>query len=228
MSRDFENVALATKDLVVISHVAFPDFKVPATGLSLLVTQREQAATTLSLTLAGRMKPIAGSILLFDDLGEQRFHHIALAGVPEIDSLERNMPLRSIIREQAGWALPWYRRVPRSIEQIPTYMHYAQLTGFTDETGAPISDQRARQLKVGDLDPYQRLLFRIVLALMARPQAKLLIIDDIDQVRSMRLRKKLLATLQQLSTELPVVAVTVNTDIEDNPTAIIDLRGEQH
>jgi len=52
----------------------------------------------------------------------------------------------------------------------------------------------------------------ILLAIMARPDADLLIVDDIDQLRSMELRNKLLVKLRDYSQLKPVIATSVNPD----------------
>lgn len=65
---------------------------------------------------------------------------------------------------------------------------------------------------VGELDTLSRLVLRILLAIMARPDADLLIVDDIDQLRSMELRNKLLVKLRDYSQLKPVIATSVNPD----------------
>lgn len=61
----------------------------------------------------------------------------------------------------------------------------------------------------------ERFALRIMLALLAREQASALIIDDIDQLRSLELRDRMLARLRPLSDTLPVVVSTVNPAAED-------------
>ena len=107
---------MTVTNLEVISGTKFTDFTIPATGLTLIHTGREQASTTLSMTLAGRMRPRRGRIMITAPDGRayrddrRRFQHIALAGVPEIDSLERLVTVRAVIREQAAWHQPWWKR----------------------------------------------------------------------------------------------------------------------
>ena len=55
---------MTVTNLEVISGTKFIDFTIPATGLTLIHTGREQASTTLSMTLAGRMRPRRGRITI--------------------------------------------------------------------------------------------------------------------------------------------------------------------
>ena len=125
--------------------------------------------------------------------------------MPEIDSLERLVTVRAVIREQAAWHQPWWKPTPRSIDNIPSYTQAAELLGFT------MTNDDATTL-VGELDTLSRLVLRILLAIMARPDADLLIVDDIDQLRSMELRNKLLVKLRDYSQLKPVIATSVNPD----------------
>ena len=55
---------MTVTNLEVISGTKFTDFTIPAAGLTLIHTGREQASTTLSMTLAGRMRPRRGRITI--------------------------------------------------------------------------------------------------------------------------------------------------------------------
>ncbi|QDZ42689.1 hypothetical protein [Corynebacterium sp. sy039] len=131
---------------------------------------------------------------------------IALAGVVEIDRLERLIPVRSVIREQAAWRSSWYKPVPRKISQIDSFAQAA------DVIGLEIDDERARKTNIGQLDPTERFKLRVVLALMSTPRASLVLIDDIDQVRSQEIRDELLVSLRNLSAYLPVAVISSNSD----------------
>ena len=179
---------MTVTNLEVISGKKFTDFTIPATGLTLIHTGREQASTTLSMTLAGRMQPRRGRITITTPDG--RAYHD---------------DLRAVIREQAAWHQPWWKPTPRSIDNIPSYTQAAELLGFT------MTNDDATTL-VGELDTLSRLVLRILLAIMARPDADLLIVDDIDQLRSMELRNKLLVKLRDYSQLKPVIATSVNPD----------------
>jgi len=55
-----------------------------------------------------------------------------------------------------------------------------------------------------------------MLALLARENASALVVDDIDQLRSLELRDRMIARLRPLSGDLPVVVSTVNP-VEPDP-----------
>mgnify|MGYP007008261179 FL=1 len=52
----------------------------------------------------------------------------------------------------------------------------------------------------------------MLLALISRPDAKMLIVDDVDQVRKMDIRRKLLDDLRGVAVHLPVMVNTVNEE----------------
>ncbi|MCQ9342523.1 hypothetical protein [Corynebacterium kozikiae] len=143
------------------------------------------------------MKPKSGRIEYRPSHGkftspDELYRHVAFSGVPDIDYVERLVPVRSIVREQIAWISPWYRRTPSNIDQIERYYTAAERIGFT------MSNQEAKHTTVGELDPLERFKLRICLALLARPEAELLIVDDIDQLRSLRLRAEFLQALRGL------------------------------
>ena len=65
---------------------------------------------------------------------------------------------------------------------------------------------------VGDIGPTDRFRLRVLLALISRPNAKLLVVDDVDQVRKMDIRRKLLDDLRGVAVHLPVMVNTVNEE----------------
>lgn len=198
---------LRTVDLTVGEHqTGGPWTFTTGPGLTLLHTARENYATALSLTLAGRRKAQGGSVHLGDaTTPRDLFPRVALAGATPVDSLERLVPVRDVVREQLAWSRPFWRPTPRDV--------------FSDARVAALCEQL-------DLDPdprtpvqhlpvSERFALRIMLALLAREQASALIIDDIDQLRSLELRDRMLARLRPLSDTLPVVVSTVNPAAED-------------
>ncbi|WP_080794730.1 hypothetical protein [Corynebacterium pacaense] len=175
-------------------------------GLTLLTTAREASSSSYSLVLSGRMRPDAGTVLLDGTPAKARqlARHIALAGVTEIDSLERLVTVRAVVREQIAWASPWYRLVPRAIDQDSSWRHYSEMLGLDLNPGT----------LVGDLDVGQRFLLRVALSLISRRDPKLLVVDDPDQVRSMQLRSEILSRLKEVSTAVPVLVVSTNPDFD--------------
>lgn len=189
------------------------------TGLTLLRNSRENYHTALSLTLAGRRRPSGGSVSL-EHRGEtvQRhtdlFRLVALAGAVEVDSLDRIVPVRAVLKEQVNWASPWWKHVGKNLLDHDLVRPWLQPLGLDIDLAT----------KVGDLSPHDRFRLRVLLALVARKDAAVLIVDDVDQVRDMELRDEILRELRELSLSLPVVASTVNPDFSGIAHRVIDLR----
>ena len=65
----------------------------------------------------------------------------------------------------------------------------------------------------------------IALALLARPEAQLLVVDDPDQVRSMELRAEVLHALKGVAEDLPVVVVSTNPDFDSLADTALTITG---
>lgn len=116
---------LSTQDLVLRKGDTPENFDI-GRGLTLLNTRRESNSTLLSLALAGRFNPHSGTILLDGEetRTRQRFKQIALAGVTEIDGLDRLVRIRDVVREQIAWSqsfLPAHRTHPRRSSPTTTW-----------------------------------------------------------------------------------------------------------
>lgn len=164
-------------------------------GLTVVQISREAGGTTLAMTLAGRYRPHSGTV---DGPG---FKHTALAGVPLIDSLERQVSVRETLREQVAWKQPFFSWTPKDIlnhDRVQPWLEPLGLAGMDPDT------------HVGDLSVIDRFRLRVLLALVARPDAHLLIVDDIDQIKDMDLRAQLLSGLEAVAERVPVLVTTVN------------------
>lgn len=208
-----EYFSLDAHDLVVAKEQADKPWNFTIEpGITAIRNHREHYNTALSLTLAGRRKPTSGTVTLKSE-GEmwnksrQLFRHVALAGATDIDSLERLVPVREIIREQVAWTSPFYKPVPKKTihehERVAPWLNVLELEEY-------LPDAIREGTPIGEINPLSRYRLRCLLALIARPYASLVIMDDIDQLRSMHLRKEMLATLGNLSEHMPVIVSTVN------------------
>ena len=198
---------LSTQDLVLRKGDSPETFDI-GRGLTLLNTRRESDSTLLSLALAGRFNPHSGTILLDGEelTTRQRFKDVALAGVTEIDSLERLVRIRDVVREQIAWSQGFFARTPRTSEAIKSHPHVEKWLEPLRLTDIDLMAQ------VGDIGPTDRFRLRVLLSLIARPDAKMLIVDDVDQVRKMDIRKKILGDLRGVAAYLPVMVNTVNEE----------------
>ena len=185
-------------------------------GLTLLITEREVGSTTLCMTLAGRFSQKSGDVHVGDaSKPRQRFKKVALAGTTLLDSLERQVDTREVIREQVAWAQPFFKFVPKDILSHDLVKPWLEPLRLTDLDPS---------LDVGDLTVQDRFRLRVLLALVARKNAVAIVVDDIDQIRSAELRQELLDDLLTLSRHLPVVVSTVNEDPGNHADHVIDLR----
>ncbi|PAT11725.1 hypothetical protein CKJ80_00400 [Corynebacterium hadale] len=166
-------------------------------GFNFLHVGRESSATTLAMTLAGRYKPHSGTV---DGPG---FKKTALAGVHMIDSLDRQIPLRDLLREQIAWSQPFFKPTPRHPLEHDTVARWLEPLGL---------EELDSDTSVGELNVLDRFRFRILLALVSRPNAELLIVDDVDQIRDMSLRAKLLDNLYAVAEEVPVLVTSANEE----------------
>lgn len=198
-------------------------------GLTMLLVDRESQATAGILTLTGRRRPADGEVRLYGretswTTPRALFRRCALAGASEIDSLDRLVPAKEIIREQLAWALPWWKLTPKRALEHPDVQPWLEIFGLTEEHGCDLHQA------AGDLDVGDRFTLRIALALIARPHAALLAVDDIDQVRNLDIRMDILEKLVEVARVLPVVVTTVNEDAPARDCTVIDARGipEEH
>lgn len=225
---EFEDVTEPAGRFVVDNLVVSNKQQVPAAnfetvpGLTIIHNGRENYATSLSLALAGRMNVSSGTIALQTkdgvfDTPRQRFGRVALAGAATVDSLERQVPTSEIVREQIAWGQSALRRVPREPMSDERYLRWADIVRLDVDPLTPVG-------KLGVLD---RLRLRIVLALIARPEAAVLVVDDLDQIKDVAKRAEVLADLAELSRTVPVVAQTVNTEGDEHADAVISLAEER-
>lgn len=189
-------VVLTTQDLVVRKG-GTPVTLVAEEGLTIVQTRREAGGSRLAMALADRFKPYSGTI---DGPG---FKRTALAGADFIDTLERQVSARESIREQVAWAQPFFSRVPKDIMShkfVEPWLEPLRLEDLdVDKT-------------VGELGVMDRFRLRIMLALVSRPNAELLVVDDVDQVKKMALRHQIMDDLEVVATYLPVIVTTVNEE----------------
>ena len=166
-------------------------------GFNFLQVGRESSATTLAMTLAGRYKQHSGSV---DGPG---FKRTALAGVHMIDSLDRQIPVRDLLREQIAWSQPFFKPTPRRPLEHDAVTRWLEPLGLED---------LEEKTKVGELHVLNRFRLRILLALVSRPDAELLIVDDVDQIRDMSLRSELLDNLHTVAEDVAVLVISANEE----------------
>lgn len=212
---------LETRDLVLEKGNPPENFRA-GRGLTLLNTRRESSSTLLSLALAGRHRQHSGEIEVAGRTSvHDRFKVTALAGVPEIERIDRLVPAREVVREQVAWASPFFSFTPRKQEKLKEHDLVAPWL-------APLElEELDLDRKVGELHVLDRFRLRVLLALIARPEAELLIVDDIDQIKQMELRQTLLEELREVARDVPVLVNTVNELSDFEADAMVEANPEE-
>jgi len=169
-------------------------------GVTVLVCPAGTGRTALLMTLAGRMRPVAGQLTVFGSSeATEIFGLAALAGIDELDTVAESVTVRDLITEQLRWDAAWYRLIRRAGES-----ELQRICGpvFGDLPLPPLTEY------VEELSELDGLLLRIALANTGRPP--LLVVGDLDQVTSDRNRDLLVSRLVELGREQTVITATVN------------------
>lgn len=173
-------------------------------GLTVLRGDPGSGRTSLLLTLAGRMKPDAGSLTVGGHQLPRNLRSVqkisAIAGFSGIDSLEESVTVGAALRERRAWLSPWWSMVRRFND-----VDVAEVCGpVFGEQPLPHANT-----VIWDLDERQQFLLRITLAMMAAPQ--LLLVDDVEQIRSTESRAAVWARLAALAADGTTVVVSASS-----------------
>lgn len=176
------------------------DLELPAGGLHIIAGPSGSGRTSLLLTLAGRFKPVAGRLEVLGRTDARQIRGIAtIAGFQGIDELEDAVRVRDMLNEQLAWETPWFRRAPKTDARG----YEAMCHNVFGPRPLPGLDEY-----IVDLPELDVMLLRIALATSA-PQ-ELLIVDDLEQVRSLPEQEQLRERLIEMGTRMTVVASAIN------------------
>ena len=176
------------------------DLEIPRGGLTVLLTAPGPGMTALLMTLAGRMKPMGGTL---DVMGETNvrtiFGRSVLAGIEELDAVDESVTVRDLDTEKMRWDAPWYRLVRRADEADlarvcgPVFgaLELPELGCYVDELGE-----------------LEALLLRVALANTDPPP--LLVVGSLDQVAEDGSRAELVRRLVELGERQTVVTACAN------------------
>lgn len=177
------------------------DLEIATGGVTVLVAAAGSGRTALLMTLAGRMKPVAGELTVFGHTrAKDIFACAALAGVDEVDAVSESVTVRDLITEKLRWDSEWYRLVRRA-DRLALEAVCAEVYG-TDLQLPPLDEY------FEELSELDRMLLRIALANTRRPA--LLVVANIDSVTSTVNHELLLERLVVLGRGQTVVTATVN------------------
>ena len=196
-----DDIAVSAAEGRVFGHLSFT---VPGNGLTILSGRGGSGRTSLALSISGRMKLDAGSMTV---LGEQNPNKInkkvTIAGVEEIDGLDGDVRLKTVLTDHKSWSNPWIKWTKPADQS-----YYEALCGevFGDRE-LPSLDSY-----VAELDSLDNILIRISLALAPANshEIRMLVMDDLEQVREYDLRLVLIDVLSRLAQRMPVIVNTVN------------------
>ncbi|MEV7972154.1 ATP-binding cassette domain-containing protein [Cellulomonas sp. NPDC089187] len=183
------------------------DLDLSADALTLVQGPQGAGRSSLLLTLAGRMTPDRGSDLtvLGEPLPRRRTavqKRVAVAGFAGIDELDDSVTVGDLVRERLRWLSPWYRRTARVTQRE-----------FGSLAAAVFGERPLPRVStvVWDLDEVDRMLLRITLAMVQRPE--LLVVDDVDQVHDTERRRTVWSRLEALAADgLTVIAAVASLD----------------
>lgn len=176
------------------------DLDVDAGGVTALIYPAGTGRTALQLTLAGRMRPVAGRVTVFGRSdARQIFEVAALANIDQLDKIAESVTVRDLITEQLRWDAPWYRFIGKAAESdlaaicAPVFgdMALPDLNAYFDE--------------VGEL---QQVLLRIALANTGTPP--LLVVGDLDRITDDGNRAVVLERLNALGEQQTVITASAN------------------
>lgn len=174
--------------------------EIPRGGLTVLLAPPGAGRTALLMTLAGRMKPMGGSL---EVLGETNVHNIfrdsVLAGVEELDAVYESVTVRDLLTEKLRWDAPWYRRVRRA-DDADLARVCAPVFG-----ALPLPELRSY---VDELTELQALLLRVALANTTAPP--LVVVGALDQVAEDESRMELVRRLVDVGERQTVVTASAN------------------
>ncbi|MFB9377661.1 ATP-binding cassette domain-containing protein [Kineococcus gynurae] len=197
------------------------DLDLPAGGLGVVVGPAGSGRTSLLLAAAGRMRPTGGTLtVLGHDLprgaGAVR-RQAALAEVRGVNELDDALTVEQHVAERLvlhrPWWKPWATRaaVAAQLDRVAAVLTAAQV----DRT--PLADlpPLRPQAFVSDIDPLERMVLGVVLALVGRP--RLLVVDDVDALRRTEDRALAWRALAVLTGPSGVTVLAAATSVDDLP-----------
>ncbi len=182
-------------------------FDVPAGSLAVLTGPSGTGKSALALAVAGRLTPTAGRVSVLG-LALPRYagavrRRVGVTGNATVTPLDGTLPVKHHVAEALKLAGPWWKpsaspgRVDRTITAANDLL--GALEGVVGDGGTATSLVRARLHRselVRDAAPGARFALGLVLALASDPD--ILVVDDVDQLRTVHERRAAWAALLTL------------------------------
>ena len=174
--------------------------EIPRGGLTVLLAPPGAGRTALLMTLAGRMRPMGGSLQVMGETNVRSiFRGAMLAGVEELDSVYESVTVGDLVTEKLRWDAPWYRVVRRA-DDADLARVCAPVFG-----ALPLPESSCYVDELSELDA---VLLRVALANTAMPS--LLVVGALDQVADDVSRTELVRRLVALGERQTVVSASAN------------------
>ncbi|WP_051260096.1 hypothetical protein [Corynebacterium sputi] len=180
------------------------DIAVPAAGITVLSGHGGSGRTALALTIAGRMKSTEGQLMVLGYTERKDIRpRVAIAGVDQIDEIDRNLTVRNVLTEHLYWTRNPLKRTKKVDE------------GYLEDIAGDFYGTRSLpplDAYVSQLPGIDRLMLRVALALhpASTEEIGLLVVDDLEQVHELDERILLLSRLVEVSYRIPVIINAVN------------------
>ncbi|GAA2541104.1 ATP-binding cassette domain-containing protein [Mycolicibacterium diernhoferi] len=176
------------------------DLDVDAGGVTALIHPAGTGRTALLLTLAGRMRPVEGTLTVFGRSDIRKIFKVsALANIDALDKIAESVTVGDLITEQLRWDAPWYRFIGKA-EQSDLEKICASTFG-----AAALPELTAYFDEIGEL---AQVLLRIALANTGTPP--LLVVGDLDGITDDENRAFVLDRLTVLGEHQTVITASAN------------------
>lgn len=199
--------AVIARDLEVVGEygtVFGPlDLVIPGEGLTFITGRGGSGRTALALCLSGRMKPSKGELSVLGETKARRIaKFVAIAGVDVIDELDRDVKIQDVLTEHLNFSRKFYQPRANATEE---YYRFMCQPVFGERDLPPMG------LYISQVSELDRLLIRISLSLhpVTGEEIRMLVMDDLGQVREQGDREILLQILSRLSHTMPVIVNAV-------------------
>ena len=158
----------------------------------------------LLLTLAGRLKPTAGTVSVFRETAPRAIRkHCAIAAFGDIDDLDEAVTVGTVVTEQRRWLAPLFRRSKGDADRDVLALAFGDI-----QRPSPTD-------YIGDLGDLETFLLQIALALCSdRP---VLVVGDLEQVRDNGRRAQAVQRLGALAADRLVVVGVTNSLGDEAP-----------
>ncbi len=158
----------------------------------------------LLLTLAGRLKPSAGTVSVFGETAPRAIRkHCAIAAFGDIDDLDEAVTVGTVVAEQRRWLAPLFRRSSADADRDVLALAFGDI-----ERPKPTD-------YIGDLGDLETFLLQIALTLCSdRP---VLVVGDLEQVRDNGRRAQAVQRLGAIAADRLVVVGVTNSLGDEAP-----------